>query len=132
MASNNINLIFPFEIPTISNKVSLSTTTYIKDTSVSFALPFNLSIATKPPNNSFPYAVKVKKSNEVYVYVLKFDEIDFKKFLSKWELHVTKDKVESYADILTDIDKKMEEYERKEKSGKRKKIRDEDGWVRYE
>lgn len=127
-----INLIFPFDVPGVANKVALSVTTHVKGETVSFTFPFRLLFLTKPPNNSLPYSIKVKKNGDMFVYVLKFESIDLKRFLEKWELHVLKEVVEEYEEIMKEMDEKMEEYEQREKMGRKRKIVDDDGWVRYE
>ncbi|ELQ75487.1 hypothetical protein THOM_1526 [Trachipleistophora hominis] len=129
---NKITLVFPFNVPGITNRVTLSTTMHTRDATLSFALPFLLAFTTKPPNNSYPYAVKVKKSNDMFVYILKFEPIDLKRFIVNCELHVVKEMADEYEEITREMDERMEEYERTEKMGKKKKIVDDDGWIRYE
>lgn len=131
--SVELNLIFPHNIQNIPNRVSVSVDACIKNCVLSFALPFDLTFVTKPPNNAFPHDAVVKRNDDVFVYVLRFQPIDFDKFTKNWELHVAKSEPnDGYEEISKEMDERMDEYERKEKTGKKKKIVDEDGWVRYE
>lgn len=91
----------------MENRVSFSVNTVIKENVVSFALPFKISIFTKKPSNSFPYDVSITKKNKSYIYVLKFDESDIKRFIKSKELYVQKEENESFEDTMKDIDEKM-------------------------
>ncbi|RVD92605.1 hypothetical protein TUBRATIS_008780 [Tubulinosema ratisbonensis] len=124
-----IKLIFPFKLNDTFHSASLKTIIILKESTISFSLPFNLNL--KIVNAELK---KHSKINQTYFYVFTFDELVYaKEFMHQPQMFVMKESVYRNREELEDeTNKFLDEYEStKKKRVKQVLIEHEDGFCEF-
>lgn len=124
-SSNTITLCFPFSIGSGESKSVFKTEVERTNSLVSFSIPFRLSF-------TIPGAINRTEGNQVYVF--EFEELDdCLEWMKHREVFVEQRRRTDDVYLLQkEMDEFMSNYEERERSKKKRKMVDEDGFTYYE